>query len=428
MRTGFLLAATGWLLSAAWVQAQSNALPPTGAPAQATSNPLRPPPDTIIGPEDDFWSMPAHDPEAGPDRIRVKAEYLLWWVRKGPVNTPLVTTGSPLDAVPGALDQPGTQVLFGDKPLDFGLLSGLRFTAGLDLCSGLSLEAGYLALERGSVAFSAVSDANGNPVIARPVFNNQGPAENAYLYAFPDTAVGSVGVTTHTRLQGGEFNVAANFSGGSGMHFTAFTGFRMLELNEDLNVIGNVMALVPGFLTFQGMPADPPNSLTDFDRFQVRNKFYGGQVGGRMHWRRDCFDLDVVGKIGLGSTQELVFINGLTALNSPGTPPVTNPGGLLTEPSNMGRFYHSTFGVIPELGINLGYWVTPQLRCTLGYNFLYWNRVLRPGNLIDRTVNPTQVARDPNFGNGLGDLRPLFQVHESDFWAQGVNFGLEFQF
>jgi hypothetical protein len=36
------------------------------------------------------------------------------------------------------------------------------------------------------------------------------------------------------------------------------------------------------------------------------------------------------------------------------------------------------------------------------------------------------VARDPSF-SGVGD-RPVFQVHESDFWAQGLNFGIAFQF
>src|SRR5262245_32961159 len=36
----------------------------------------------------------------------VNTEYLLWWVRGGPLNTPLVTTGSLADIPPGALGQP----------------------------------------------------------------------------------------------------------------------------------------------------------------------------------------------------------------------------------------------------------------------------------------------------------------------------------
>jgi hypothetical protein len=415
MRTRFLLSLAVFLTSAALAQAQSNALPP---PAEVVD----------IRPEEALWSVPG-DPNPGPyDRFWMRADYLLWWVRSGPVNTPLVTTGSPLDPVPGALGQGGTAALFGGTPLNYGTFSGFRLGAGFDLISGFGLEAGYFALERRAAGFAAVSDASGNPLIARPVFNNQGPGENAYLYSLPDTASGSVTVLSQTHLQGGDLNLTANVYQGPSVRFTVLAGFRMVELDESLNITGNVTPLVPGFLTFLGGPADPPFSLTDFDSFKVQNKFYGGQFGGRLTWRGGPFELGLLGKLALGSTQELVFINGFSALNSPGNAPVTNPGGLLTQPSNIGRYYHSSFGVIPELGLNLGYCVTPQFKVTFGYSFLYWNRVARPGNQIDRTVSAAQVARDPNFGSSVSDLRPLFQVHESDFWAQGINFGIEFQF
>jgi hypothetical protein len=415
MRKGFLLALGVFLLRAA------------PAPAQSIESPSLE--DVLdVRTEEALWSVPA-GPQPGPqDRVWLKADYLMWWVRSGPVNTPLVTTGSAQDAVPGALGQGGTRVLFGDSPLNYGLFSGYRLAAGFDLVSGLGLEAGYFALERRAAGFTAASDANGNPLIARPVFNNQGPGENAYLYALPGTASGSVSALSQTRLQGGELNLTANVYRSPSVTFTVLAGFRLVELDEDLSVTGNVTPLVPGFLTFQGGPADPPNSLTNFDGFKVYNKFYGGQFGGRLAWRGERFELGLLGKLALGSTQEVIFINGVSGLNSPGNPPVTNPGGLLAQPSNLGRHYHSSFGVIPELGLNLGYWVTPLVKLTFGYTFLYWNRVARPGDQIDRVVSASQVARDPNFGNGQGDLRPLFQAHESDFWAQGINFGIEVQY
>jgi hypothetical protein len=427
-----------FLGSATLVRAQSNPIAASSAPApvgrpaaslvEPHGNPLPPIPETI-GPEESFWSVP--DSEVGPgaqDRLWVRAEYLLWWISNGPINTPLVTTGSPQDAVPGALDQGGTQVLFGDRSLRFGALSGLRLTAGVDLSEGLGLEAGYFALERRTAGSAVISDENGNPLIARPVFNNQAPAENAYLYALPGTASGSVIVTAHTQMQGAEFNLTANLCHDSCTSFTLFTGFRFLELKEDLNIIGNVTPLVAGFLTFAGGAADPPNSVTDFDSFKTSNKFYGGQIGGRFTWHGDRFDVGVLGKLALGATQELIFINGVSALNTPGAPPTTNPGGLLAEPSNINRYYHSNIELIPEVGIDLGYRVTPQLRITLGYSVLYWSRVARPGNQIDRVVSAGQVARDPTFGTSTGDNRPVFQLRESDFWAQGLNFGLEFQY
>jgi hypothetical protein len=359
----------------------------------------------------------------------VRADYLLWWIRSGPLNTPLVTTGSPLDAVPGALGQPGTRVLFGDSPLNYGALSGLRLAAGCDLGWGLGLEAGYFALERSAVNFSLVSDVNGNPLIARPVFNNQLPGENAYSYALPGTAVGSVAVTSQSRLQGGELNLTAPLYQDPSVCFTAFVGFRLVELDENLSVAGNTTALVPGFLTYLGAAADPPNAYSDYDAFKIYNRFYGGQIGGRFVWRAERFDVGLVGKLALGATQELVMVNGVSTLTNPGNPAVTNPGGLLVQPSNMGRFFHSSFGVLPELEVNLGYWVTPGCRLSFGYNFLYWSGVARPGDQLDRTVSASQVARDPNFNpNAGGDLRPVFQPHESGFWAQGMNFGVEFRF
>ena len=84
-----------------------------------------------------------------------------------------------------------------------------------------------------------------------------------------------------------------------------------------------------------------------------------------------------------------------------------------------------TFSVVPETGLQLGYQVTPWLRATVGYTLIYWTHVARPGNQTDRTVNPALVPTDPLFGIGGGPARPaLPAVRESDFWVQGVNFGL----
>jgi hypothetical protein len=337
-----------------------------------------------------------------------------------------VTTGSPLDAVPGALGQDNTAVLFGDRPLHFDAFSGVRLGAGFDLGGGWTLEGNYFGLERRVVGLTLNSDDNGNPLIARPIFDNQTGTPGAYLDALPDVLTGRVAVSARTQLQGYGLNLAVDLYHDRSLSIDLLTGFRTLELNEDLRITDNVTALTPGFLTFLGGPADPPSSLTIFDHFHTYNRFYGGQLGGRVSWQVERFDLGVTGKLALGSTQRLALIDGFTSLNTPGTSPVTNAGGILAQPTNSGRFFQSSFGVIPELGLDLGCWLTPQVRLSLGYEFLYWARVARPGSQIDPTVNPAQVPRDPNFGNGLGDARPAFPFHRSDFWAQGLNFGVRF--
>ena len=55
----------------------------------------------------------------------------------------------------------------------------------------------------------------------------------------------------------------------------------------------------------------------------------------------------------------------------------------------------------------------------------------RPGEQIDRTINPTQNA---SFGAPplprtlVGPARPGFSFAGSDFWAQGVNVGVTVRF
>src|SRR6266542_3464827 len=54
------------------------------------------------------------------DRFWFRADYLLWWVKKGPLAAPLVTFGSDADApFQGILGQPGTRLAFGGAGLDF---------------------------------------------------------------------------------------------------------------------------------------------------------------------------------------------------------------------------------------------------------------------------------------------------------------------
>jgi hypothetical protein len=64
------------------------------------------------------------------------------------------------------------------------------------------------------------------------------------------------------------------------------------------------------------------------------------------------------------------------------------------------------------------------------YTFLYANKVARPGNQIDRTINPTQTVSwvgdkslDPQ-----GPSSPSFDFVSSSFRAQGVNVGVSVRF
>jgi hypothetical protein len=163
------------------------------------------------------------------------------------------------------------------------------------------------------------------------------------------------------------------------------------------------------------------------DNFSVKNQFYGGQLGlvGELHCGRWSFDWFT--KVALGNTTQTVDINGAQTLVVAGVPAASAASGLLAQGTNSGHFTNNTFSVVPEVGINLGWQATQHLKLYCGYNFLYWTDVLRVGDQVDTTLNvpsrpgPLLLQRQP-----ANPARPAVLFNNSDFWAQGVNFGLQF--
>ena len=72
---------------------------------------------------------------------------------------------------------------------------------------------------------------------------------------------------------------------------------------------------------------------------------------------------------------------------------------------------------------------------TIGYDFLYWSSVVRPGDQIvpeasagAKTPPPFgQVPTFPGFGPGAAPVPPV-PYQTSSFWAQGLNFGIGLRF
>ena len=128
-------------------------------------------------------------------------------------------------------------------------------------------------------------------------------------------------------------------------------------------------------------------------------------------------------KVALGTTQEMINSNGVTII--PGG--TSSNAGIFSSFSNSGRFTRSQFSVLPEVGASIGWQYTENLRFTLGYNIMYWSRVVRPGNQIDGVINPNQV---PALGGTAlaSPPRPLIPFTASDFWAQGITLGVELRY
>lgn len=355
------------------------------------------------------------------------ADYLLWWISRGPLPTPLVTTGNPTDPLPGALGRPSTVALFGGSKLDYGTFAGGRFTLGgwIDCDRTFGAEVGGFRLEQRAIRFAVASDNAGNPPIYLPVIN-QDPSsltfgkESIYTVAdplFPDPTgptFGRVAISSTTRLWGAEVNGLVNLARTCSWNCDGIVGFRYLDLREDLRISGFSNDLFDDL------------QQTFNDRFHTRNQFYGGQVGARCGYRCDKFFLEATGKVALGSTHEVVEIQGNSTWGGTGffPSPGVYPGGVYTQLSNIGRNSADYLTVVPQVGLKLGVNLTSCVSANVGYDFLYWSSVIRPGNQIDPNLNPTQFP-----GAGLnGALLPAPFFNRSDFFAHGVSFGLTFAY
>ncbi len=214
-----------------------------------------------------------------------------------------------------------------------------------------------------------------------------------------------------------ETNGAFSLLHAGDFEIVGLAGIRYLNLHENLNI----GTLSSDILT------TPNTVLSQSDLFSTRNQFYGGQVGGRINWQSDRFGLDLTGKLAIGATHQSVDIQGVSTQTGPGGVNGTFPGGFFTQNSNMGHTTANQFGFIPSVEMKFSVFITSYLRAFVGYDFLYWSQVVRPGSQVDRNINLTQSAV---FGTGalMGPAYPMPLFNRSDFWAQGMNVGLELRF
>jgi hypothetical protein len=367
-------------------------------------------------------SEPCCRPPCGPPgRFWVSGEYLLWWIKDTRVP-PLVTQGTTLAST--ILGQGATILVGPNTNLNDSATSGARFTAGMWLndCQTFGIEASYFFLDQNSRDFSAGGNGTpGSPAIGRPFFNTVTGREDAEAVATPGVLSGTVHVGVASQLQGAEVNALCNLCCDCWYRLDVLGGFSYLNFRDRVLITEN-LSVLPGTPVIGGTRFDL------FDRFDAHNDFYGGQIGLRGEVRFGRVFADLIGKVALGDLHEHVDINGATRTTSPTGVVTTLSGGLLAQSSNIGSYNRDKFAVLPQGTINVGYQVTNGVRVWVGYTLLYLSDVVRAGEQIDRVVNPTLIPATAGGGPVVGALRPAFSFRDTDFWAQGVNFGLELRF
>lgn len=390
------------------------------------------------GPRDDDRAVPFHRTHC--EKFWVNADYIMAFLRPGQLNGPLLTIGSAADPFPqGALGQPSTSVLFGNE-LNFNRFDGFRAEAGawINNCNSVAVEGGGFYLFPRTTQFTAASDSTGNPMLARPFFSVLAGRQGSLFTSFPATQpapgvfipaliAGSTTIDAKSELAGFETNVSLHSYRGSCVHASALAGFRFVRLAENLRIRDNVTALQPGTLFFNGAALNAGDSISDEDSFSTVNQFYGLQLGGRLRFEGNWFFVDTYGKVGLGATDERVNIAGsTTAFTGGGSQTAT--GGLLAVGSNIGQYSRTVFGVVPELGINVGVEATKNVRLRLGYSTLLWNDVVRPGRQFDSNVN-TELVPSLTTGSAVtGPTQPSFGFNSEFLWVHIFNFGVEFHY
>jgi hypothetical protein len=403
MRNGFLAALTVLLAGHGWAVAQQ---PPPAADS---------PPDVCI-PEPVRWESPGDaDSRGGTCGFWASGEYLLWWLKNGRVP-PLVTAGG--NGVPGS---PGTQVLLDNLNFADDVRQGGRFALGyhFEAAPFLGVEASsfFLTDRRSDAGFSSTA----YPVLGRPFVNAATGKPDVTLVASPGISAGTVIVGERPWLGGAEANLAAGLVCSGTFQLVALGGFRFLRLEDELK-IDEEFQVAPDVPGFGGNKVSLP------DEFRTANRFYGGQVGLAGDVRLGRLTVDFCGKLALGQMHQVADLNGELDKLAPDGSLTRFQGGLLALRSNSGSHQRDELAFLPEVGLDVGWQLTRHCMLYAGYSFLWVSTVARAGEPIDPVVNVTQFPIISGAGPLVGPARPAFSFHGTDFWAQGLNLGLELRY
>nr|WP_275944984.1 BBP7 family outer membrane beta-barrel protein [Bradyrhizobium sp. dw_411] len=357
------------------------------------------------------------------------AEALAWSVKSTPLP-PLLTTFtlgslSATTGFGGALGVPGTTVLSPDH-LGYGVFPGGRLTLGrwLDFDPRYGVEASGFGLGSRSAGYSVIS--GGSPSLRVP-FNNVSPAglgfpvgSSSFVLADPGFANGSQFTKSSLQFWGIEGNGLYRVYSKDTLGVSLLAGVRYLDLREGLSIVSTEVQT--GGAT--------NGTYIGTDNFSTRNQFVGAQVGVKAQQQFGQFDGSLLAKVALGDNYQSVSINGTSSTTGFGLPVGVIPGGIFTQSTNIGQQSRNQFAVVPEAQVQLGYRVTGAFRIFVGYDFLYINNVVRPGNQIDTTLNLSGNSKISGVTPAtlVGAARPAPQINGSDFWAQGAKVGASYAF
>jgi hypothetical protein len=354
-------------------------------------------------------------PAAGDDwRFWASADYALAWIRNKALP-PLVTTSPPGTPQVNAGVNP-ENVLIGATSIapQVRSMGRLDLEFWFDRDRTLGVGAGFFVADGKGANFAVASD--GTTIIARPFLDSSNHDKpSSALVAFPGVSSGSVNVFAAMQtFWGANIDLRESIISESWFRLESLIGYRYLHYGESLqmqqNIVGTGVAFVPG------------TTILSNDSFQTLNDFHGCEFGFSTEIVYERWSLDILTKMAAGNLRREVIINGSTLTTVPPTSTLA-VGGVYALSSNIGNHFADNWVVAPEIGLNINYQLTANVRLHLGYSFLFLQGIARAGDQIDFHVNPNLFP--PAAGAGT---TPAFTNATSDIWIQSVNLGVEFRF
>ncbi|MEN6459184.1 MAG: BBP7 family outer membrane beta-barrel protein [Thermoguttaceae bacterium] len=362
--------------------------------------------DAASSPEDDSCGSCCDlGPCYMPCRFWFRGEYLAMWGKS--VHLPAMA----------ANDLEGTNVVFGNQTVDQGLRSGARFSLGCWLTQeqNAGFEVTYLFL--GAAGKTFTQDSSQYSILTRPYYDAETFSSSSLVLANPDEQTGSLSTKIRSELQSLEASYRHVLFQQGTEQIDGLIGYRYGRLAEGLAIDGSTTII-------DLSPFASGTVIATADLFNTNNEFNGGQLGIVAKSRHCRWTLEVLGKLAMGSMHSTSTVSGSTTVTPPTGSPTVTSGGFYALGTNSGNFDRTGFAVMPEVGLNLGYDLTPRLKATCGYNFLYLSRVVRPADQLDTNLNATQFSG----GTLSGYPAPEAKFVLSDYWAQGLTAGLECRF
>lgn len=382
-------------------------LPATPGPQTAMPTTTLAP--TVVSPAVMAPPSPLADLHIGPpNRIWTEGAYGRYWISPAKLPVPLLTSNG--------------GVVLGGSDREFGPIDGISFGGGMWLNDRNTIGVGFrgLLLEQKSLFDTVSSAADGSPSLARPFTDALLAQPSSFLVSAPGIASGALATQIGARVSGAEIYAIRNLVYDNVVRLDLTFGARYFDLDEVLSITQSIQPMV--MIPVGGVNTAPGSTIIANDRFRTRNQFWGGSMGLRGEYRIGAGFIGLNGAVGFGNNHQVIDIDGSTTVT--GGP--TYPGAVLTGfGSNLGQNTVNRFAVLSEAGATAGIQFAPWGRALVGYDFLYLNNVVRPGQQIDSVVNTRFSPLSRNFGNVSGISSPVETGTRDDFFVHGVRIGLE---